>query len=156
MSGWLAGTSDFKNQFEDKSNCIWMSWGIGCQFVRTLDATHTSANTHQREPHWAKNKLIARRGQDQGNTTRLTLVSPKAAGAPVSRVTLHCSNWATARAVAETSPSVLLDFLARVLSSGYLGRRPIPTQSALNGSIEWRRSDQHRPGDADSPTIARN
>ena len=121
-----------------------------------LDATHTTANTPQREPHWAKNKLIARRGQDQGNTTRLTLVSPKAAGAPVSRVTLHCSNWATARAVAETSPSVLLDFLARVLSSGYLGRRPIPTQSALNGSIEWRRSDQHRPGDADSPTIARN
>ena len=114
------------------------------------------ANTHQHEPNWAKNKLIARRGQDQGNTTRLTLVSPKAAGAPVSRVTLHCSNWATARAVAETSPSVLLDFLARVLSSGYLGKRPTLTQSALTGSIEWRRSDPHRPGDADSPTIARN
>ena len=31
-----------------------------------LDATHTSANTHQREPHWAKNKLIARRQTGAG------------------------------------------------------------------------------------------
>ena len=31
-----------------------------------LDATHTTANTHQHEAHWAKNKLIARRQTGAG------------------------------------------------------------------------------------------